>query len=148
MTAFVGTRAAAAAASLLAFVALGACALEPDENTSVQAVQFQDVVVPSGLRIREAKHQSWSREEAGFRHGRFEYYGQNDVAGAADYVRQRMPQHNWAKISDGPAENGDLKIRFERDIYRADYTFSRSEGATTMVVDYTTDYSRRDTNRQ
>lgn len=147
MTAFVGNRAAVAAAALLALSALGACALEPDEATTVQAVQFQDVVVPSGLKIREAAHQSWSREEAGFRHGRFEYYGQNDVAAAADYVRARMPQHNWTKVEDTTSESG-VKIRFERDVYRADYSFSRSEGATTMVVDYTTDYSRRDTNRQ
>lgn len=148
MTAFVANRAAAAVAAALALAAMSACALEPDDTTSVLAVQFQDVVVPSGLRIREGRHQSWSREEAGFRHGRFEYYGQNEVASAADYVRERMPQHNWTKVSDAAAENGDLKIRFERDIYRADYTFSRSEGATTMVVDYTTDYSRRDTSRQ
>ncbi|MBM3972965.1 MAG: hypothetical protein FJ301_02550 [Planctomycetes bacterium] len=148
MTAFVANHAVAAAASFLALVALGACALEPDENASVQAVQFQDVVVPSGLQIRESTHQSWSREDAGFRQGHLEYYGQNDVTVAADYVRQRMPQHNWSKVTDGLAENGDLKIRFERDIYRADYTFSRSDGATKMVVDYTTDYARRDPNRQ
>ena len=147
MTAFVGNRAAVAAVALLALTALGACALEPDETTQVQAVQFQDVVVPSGLTIRDAAHQSWSREEAGFRHGRFEYYGQNDLAAAADYVRARMPQHNWTKVEDTTGEGG-VKIRFERDVYRADYSFSRSEGATTMVVDYTTDYARRDTNRQ
>jgi hypothetical protein len=137
----------ALAASFACVFGLGACAVEPDESTTVQAVQFQDVVVPSGLKIREAAHQSWSREEAGFRHGRFEYYGQNDVAAAADYVRARMPQHNWTKVEDTTSESG-VKIRFERDVYRADYSFSRSEGATTMVVDYTTDYTRRDMNRQ
>jgi hypothetical protein len=132
----------ALAASFACVFGLGACAVEPDESTTVQAVQFQDVVVPSGLTIREGQHQSYSREEAGWRHGRFEYAGQVEVATAANYVRERMPQHGWSKAQDEAADAA-TKIRFERGIYRADYTFSRSEGATVMVVDYTTDYTRR-----
>jgi hypothetical protein len=36
-----------------------------------------------------------------------------------------------------------LKLRFERSVYTADYTFVRADGATRMVVDYATDYTRR-----
>ena len=142
MTRFPGLCAAKALAAISAVLALSACNVEPDESTTVQAVQFQDVVVPDGMRIREGTHQSYSREEAGWRHARFEYFGQKDVPAAADYVRERMPQHGWSKMQDEASEAG-LKIRFERGIYRADYTFARNEGATVMVVDYTTDYTRR-----
>jgi hypothetical protein len=149
MIAFVGKRAVVAASALVAFAALGACALEPDETTSVQAVQFQDVVVPSGMRIREENHRSWSREDASYRLAHLEYTGQNDIASAANYVRERMPQHNWNKVADAATDDGlKLKLRFVREAYAAEYTFSRSEGATTMVVDYTTDYERRDKNPQ
>lgn len=143
MTGSLLCRAAMALAALSACLfGLGACAVEPDESTTVQAVQFQDVVVPDGMRIREGQHQSYSREEAGWRHARFEYAGQVEVTTAADYVRERMPQHGWSKAQDEAAEAA-TKIRFERGIYRAEYTFSRSDGATVMVVDYTTDYTRR-----
>lgn len=143
MTGSLLCRAAMALAALSACLfGFGACAVEPDETSTVQAVQFQDVVVPDGLRIREGQHQSYSREEAGWRHARFEYAGQVEVTTAADYVRERMPQHGWSKAQDDAAEAA-TKIRFERGIYRAEYTFSRSDGATVMVVDYTTDYTRR-----
>jgi hypothetical protein len=139
----IACRAAMATAALFACAfGLGACAAEPDDSTTVQAMQFQDVVVPNGLRIREGQHQSYSREEAGWRHGRFEYTGQLEVATAANYVRERMPQHGWTKAQD-EANAEATKLRFDRGIYRAEYTFLRSEGATTMVVDYTTDYARR-----
>jgi hypothetical protein len=125
-----------------AFALLAACALEPDASV-ITAVQFQDVVVPSGLRLREGAGESWSREEASWRDGHFEYAGQADVQAAADYVRERMPQHNWTKTQDESVADVGLRMRFERGIYRALYTFSRSEGVTIMVVDYKTDLERR-----
>jgi|688.fasta_scaffold24734_7 hypothetical protein len=139
----IACRAATAPAALFAcLLGLGACAVEPDDSTTVQAVQFQDVVVPSGLKIRDGQHQSYSREEAGWRHARYEYAGQMEVATAANYVRERMPQHGWAKAQDEAGAEA-TKLRFDRGFYRAEYTFTRSEGATVMVVDYTTDYTRR-----
>jgi hypothetical protein len=130
------------AALLLAACTLAGCATEPG-NHDVSAVQFQDVVVPTGLRLREGAHESYSREEASWRLGHFEYVGQTDVLAAADYVRERMPQHSWAKVQDEGQGETILRMRFERGIYRADYSFTRSEGSTIMVVDYTTDYARR-----
>lgn len=127
----------------LFLVLVAACATDPAATDGVTAVQFQDVVVPTGLRMRNGAHESYSREEAGWRHGRFEYVGPTDVQAAADYVRERMPQHSWSKILDEAAAEAGVRIRFERGLYRADYTFTRSEGATVMVVDYTTDYARR-----
>jgi hypothetical protein len=131
----------AMASSLISF-ALVACAMEPEEQV-VTAVQFQDVVVPSGLRLRDEAARSWSREDASWRHGHFEYTGQVDVQTAADYVRARMLQHNWTKTQDKTVADVGLSMQFEREIYQAVYTFSRSEGVTVMVVEYTTNITRR-----
>jgi hypothetical protein len=119
------------------------CMTEPAAADGVSAVQFQDVVVPTGLRLNDVAHRSYSRQEADWRHGRFEYIGSVELEPAAAYVRERMPQHSWTKVQDEQVPDVGLKLRFERGKYRADYTFARSEGATVMVVDYTTDYSRR-----
>jgi hypothetical protein len=109
----------------------------------VTAVQFQDVVVPNGMRLKVDNHESYSREELGYRIGRFEYVGSTDLEVAANYVRERMPQHSWSKSKDEAVADAGLRIRFERGDYRADYTFTRSDGVTVMVVDYTTDYTRK-----
>lgn len=132
-----------AAVGLLLLAAATACATDPATAHGVSAVQFQDVVVPTGMRLKDGAHESYSREEAGWRHGHFEYVGQTDPGAAADYVRERMPQHSWSKVQDETVAEAGLRMRFERGIYRADYTISRNEGSTVMVVDYTTDYARR-----
>jgi hypothetical protein len=125
------------------FAMLTACATDPASINGVSAVQFQDVVVPSGMRLREEAHESYSRDDAGTRNGHFVYTGQADVATVANYVRERMPQHNWTKVQDEDGQEIGLRLRFERGIYRADYSITRSDGSTMMVVDYVTDHSRR-----
>jgi hypothetical protein len=119
-----------------------ACATDPDE-VGTSAVQFQDVVVPSGLRLRDEANESYSREETGWRKGHFVYTGQVDVAVAANYVRERMPHHKWTKVQDEQTPESEVRLSFERGIYRAEYSFARAEGATTMVVDYSTNHSRQ-----
>ncbi len=123
-------------------LALAACATDPSMTEGVSAVQFQDVVVPTGLRLVDDAHRSYSREEHDWRLAHFEYVGQVDLQAAANYVRERMPQHSWSKVRDDTTDAG-TRMQFERGRYLADYTFTRSEGATIMVVDYKTDYSRR-----
>ena len=60
------------------------------------------------------------------------------------YVRQRMPQHNWTSLTEEALPDSGVRLRFERGIYSADYTFSSSrEGATQMIVDYKTDYAKK-----
>lgn len=131
-------------ASLLAVALIAACqSPDPSRDHGVNAVQFQDVVVPSGMRLREDGHESHSRDDAGHRQAHYVYTGQSRVEDAVAYVRQRMPQHSWAMVSEENSDDAGVRLRFERGIYRADYSFTRSEGATVMIVDYTTDYSRR-----
>lgn len=125
---------------------LASCATDPAAD-GVSAVQFQDVVVPSGLRLRNEAHESYSREEASWRQAHYVYVGQTDIATAAAYVRERMPQHSWSKVRDEDNKESGLQLGFERNIYRANYTFTRGDGTTIMIVDYTTvfatDASRR-----
>jgi hypothetical protein len=109
----------------------------------VNSRQFQDVVVPSGFRLRDGSNQSFSREEATWRHGRFVYLGSEYVAEATAYVQQHMPRHSWQMVSNDAIADEGVKLRFERGIYSADYKISRQDGVTHMVVDYATDYSRR-----
>ena len=110
----------------------------------VSAVQFQDVVVPSGFKLRDAGHESYAREEAGWRHAHLVYSGAVKIEEAMGYVRQRMPQHNWTALTEETLPDSGIRLRFERGVYSADYTFSSSrEGSTQMVVEYKTDYSRK-----
>ena len=107
----------------------------------VNATQFQDMVVPDGLRLRDRGHESYSRQEASWRMGHFVYEGRTGVDEAIGYVRQRMPQHNWNMVGEELAEPVP-RLRFERGIYTAEYTFERRDGSTQMVVVYNTDYTR------
>jgi hypothetical protein len=129
------------AASLL--LTAGCETRDPSRAHGVSAEQFKDVVVPAGLKLREGGHESYSRDDAGWRQAHFVYSGQTPVEDAISYVRQRMPQHSWSLAGESALETGGTKLRFERDIYSTEYTFSRTDGATLMVVDYSTDYSRR-----
>jgi len=135
---------------LCAFAVTGLLALTSGCETGadragygVNATQFQDMVVPAGLRLRDRGHESYSRQEAGWRMGHFVYVGATGVEEAAGYVRQRMPQHSWKMVSEDVTADQVARMRFERGIYSAEYTFQRRDGSTQMVVVYNTDYSRR-----
>lgn len=127
------------------FVAIAACSSAPEEapasggGLGVTAIQFQDVVVPDGLRMNERFNESHSIEEAGYRHGRFQYSGQTRVEDACAHLLQRMPQHAWTLASDEQVDKATRKLRFVRGRYTADYTLVRTDGITTMVVEYRTD---------
>lgn len=122
----------------------GACETGANRASyGVNATQFQDMVVPAGMRLRDRVHESYSRQEADWRMGHFVYVGQTAVDEAMGYVRQRMPQHSWNMVRDEMGADQVAKLTFERGIYSADYTFERRDGATQMVVVYSTDYSRR-----
>tara|TARA_R110002072_G_scaffold206029_1_gene363799 strand:- start:8045 stop:8464 length:420 start_codon:yes stop_codon:yes gene_type:complete len=120
-----------------------ACQMGAIGPSAVDSHQFQDVVVPSGFRLRDRAHQSFSREEATWRHGRFVYSGSEYVAEASAYVKQQMPRHNWQMVGSEAVADDGVRLSFERGIYSADYLIRRLDGTTHMVVDYTTHYSRR-----
>lgn len=136
---------ALAGIALSIVAALAACSSAPEETPptggglGVAAIQFQDVVVPQGLTMNERFNESHSIEEAGYRHGRFEYSGQTRVEDACAHLLQRMPQHAWTLTSDEQVDKATRKLRFVRGRYTADYTLVRKDGITTMVVDYRTE---------
>ncbi|MFO1076540.1 MAG: hypothetical protein U1E73_02305 [Planctomycetota bacterium] len=109
----------------------------------MNSIQFQDVVVPEGLRMVDDAHQSHSVEQASWRFGRFVYLGAVRPADAASYVRQRMPLHNWELVTDEAKDATTTRLQYRRGYYCAEYSFTLSEGRTQLVVDYTTDYTRR-----
>lgn len=129
-------------ASLVLGVVLAACESTPVQQDGVSSMQFQDVVVPDGMRILDTEHQSHSRQDSSLRQGHFVYLGSSPVADAANYVRARMPQHNWKMVADEVAADGTVRLGFVRGIYEAAYQFERRDGRTQMIVDYKTDYSR------
>lgn len=122
---------------------LGSCSGLPRGKDGVTAIQFQDMVVPAGLRLIDDAHQSHSLEAASWRQGRFVYSGRVQPAEAASYVRQRMPLHNWELVTDEAPKPNEAHLRYVRGYYAAEYTFSRRDGRTQLVVDYGMDYSRR-----
>lgn len=129
---------------LLAFcVVVPSCEVGPGGADGVDSRQFQDVVVPAGFRLRDRAHESFSREDAGWRQGHFVYLGTVTINDAATYVLRRMPQHSWQMVSEEQVDEDGIRLRFERGIYSADYLFSRKDGTTQMIVDYATDYSKR-----
>lgn len=118
------------------------CQIGSGGSSAVGSRQFKDVVVPAGFQLRDREHESFSREEATWRHGRFIYSGRDQVDSASAYVQRRMPQHSWKLVSQEAVDENGVRLRFERGIYSADYMISKREGLTQMVVDYSTDYSR------
>src|SRR5262245_32073099 len=79
----------------------------------VSAVQFQDVVVPSGFKLRDAGHESYAREEAGWRQAHLVYHGSIKIEDAMGYVRQRMPQYNWTTLTEEALPTSGVRLRFE-----------------------------------
>jgi hypothetical protein len=130
---------------LLAF--LPACKAPPTDTGSgdrgVSAIQFQDIVVPTGLKLQEGNHESHSVEESGWRFGHFVYTGQPRVDETSAYVLERMPQHAWSLAGDEAPDASTRRLKFVRGRYLADYTIQRVEGVTHMIVDYRTQVSSR-----
>lgn len=122
---------------------LSGCASEPQPDETVTASQFKDVVVPDGLRLVDDAHQSHSVEAANWRLGHFVYAGTMRRDDAVNYVRQRMPQHNWVLAGEEAVDDNTTRLRFTRGHYAAEYKFVRFEGRLQMVVDYRTDYTTR-----
>lgn len=131
------------ALAMLPLLQLVACASAPAANEAVNAGQFQDVVVPMGLRLVDDAHESYSLQAASWRDGHFLYAGAVRVDDAVSYVRQRMPQHNWALVAEEVVDPVTTRLRFVRGLYSAEYRFIRQDGRIQMVVDYKTDYTPR-----
>jgi hypothetical protein len=112
-------------------------AANQSSGAGVSAIQFQDVVVPSGMTLQDNYHESWSLEEAGYRSGHFVYRGASRIEDASAYVLDRMPQHAWSLTADETKEKSRV-LRFSRGVYEAEYSLQRVEGITQMVVEYRT----------
>ena len=107
-------------------------------DLGTSAVQFQDIVVPQGLKLVERFAESHSREAAGWRYGHFEYVGQTTIQEACSHLLDRMPQHSWQLVSDKSDDPKTRHIQFKRGAYVVDYRLERNFGETHMVVDYDT----------
>jgi len=133
--------------SLIAMLALcgvlsQSCQTGSNEPPAVDSRQFQDYVVPSGFRLKDRRHESFSREIASWRHGHYLYSGSDDVASAVTYVQANMGRHSWSLVGAEDVDETSKRLQFERGIYSAEYLFQRKDGVTQMTVDYTTDYTR------
>ncbi|HHN74799.1 MAG TPA: hypothetical protein ENK10_06170 [Acidobacteria bacterium] len=120
---------------------LAGCRNSPYARIQSDSRQFQDVVVPAGFRLQDDR--SRSLEESTFRTAEFVYRGDAKVDEAAAYVQRRMPNHSWKMVGEPIVDETGKHLRFQRGIYTAHYRFTRREGSTQMVVEYSTDYSRR-----
>src|SRR5712691_8766055 len=108
----------------------------PEQGDGVSAIQFQDIVVPDGLKLRDSYHESYSIEETGWRLGHFVYSGLPHLEESSAHVISRMPQHSWSLLADEKTDESTRKLRFARGRYFADYSFRRQDGITQLVIDY------------
>lgn len=131
------------AVALLVLLGLAACkgAGEPaNQGLGVTAVQFQDVAVPDGFLLKDDLHESYSREDQGWRHGHFVYtHNTAKLDDACAHLRARMPQHNWLIVGDERPDEASRVLKFTRGRYTVEYRLQRQDGVTRMVVDYQTE---------
>ena len=128
---------------LLASPACKTAEQEAAVDHGVSAVQFQDLVVPDGMKLVDRYHESHSREEAGWRFGHYVYTGPPQVDDACSHLLLRMPQHSWRVVGDDHPDAATRKLTFARGRYVADYTIHRQDGLTEMVIDYRTEIEGR-----
>lgn len=123
-------------------LALAGCKSNPAQpgatDDGVTAVQFQDIVVPSGMKLQDNRHESHSIEATGWRMGHFVYEGMPKIEEACSHILQRMPQHAWKLVADEQPDPTTRKLRFSRGRYEAAYTLRRQDGVTFLEIDYKT----------
>ncbi|HLU39626.1 MAG TPA: hypothetical protein VK081_09580 [Planctomycetota bacterium] len=109
-----------------------------DRKIEVSAAQFQDIPVPAGFRLVDARHESHSLALGEYRFGVFRYVGSGSVDSAASYVMERMPQHAWTLVERHGEGTDSQRIVFERDDYTAEYRVRLEESRTLIDVDVRT----------
>lgn len=123
----------------LALASLTGCeSTIPPGGYGVSAIQFSDVVVPDGMRLRQGEDESYTLEVGKWRSGHLVYGGTAQLTAVSSYVLERMPQHAWELTADEAPDEQNRRLRFERGDYVAEYNIRRRENLTTMIVEYTT----------
>lgn len=123
----------------LALLGLTGCMTQvPPDGYGVRAIQFSDVVVPAGMKLREANEESFTLEVGSWRTGHLVYAGTAMVSVVGTQVLERMPRHAWRLMEDQVLNSQTRQLRFERGQYIAQYTIKRQETLTMMIVDYST----------
>ncbi len=121
-------------ASWIIAVVLCGCetATEPTDD-GVSALQFQDIPVPSELRLVERFHSSDSRELGEYRYANFVYAGALPVGGVCSYLLERMPQHSWELEQDTSGSDGYRSLRFRRGNYAVDCVLTPQSNSRTRM---------------
>ena len=128
---------------LVATVALVSCAGaggdgSAEEVSGLTPVQFDDIPVPDGMRLDVNLHESHSFEVGSFRIGEFHYSGTMSPKAVEDYMRQRMPLHDW-RIVDETRADKRVDITFRRMPHRADCRiWTDVRGVTRLLVEVST----------
>lgn len=107
------------------------------EDYGVSTVQFSDIPVPDGMKLKTHGPVSHSFERGVFRHGDFEYYGGIEPSAAESYMRERMDSHGWRLTDDRVTEAG-TSLRFERAPYESHCRIWDDDGMTLMRVEVRT----------
>lgn len=103
------------------------------EGLGVSTVQFQDVPVPAGLKLRTGGATSHSFAAGDWRFGNFEYVGLTPADEAVRYMQDRMGYHGW-KMSESERGKTSSLLRFDRRPYSMKCRIWREDGLTHMSV--------------
>ncbi len=100
------------------------------EDLGLHEIQFDDIPVPDGLRLKKAAH---SYQVESFRFGDFEYYGLMKSERAVAYMKDRMAIHGW-ELQDANEREADASLSFWRRPYRTDCRIWQDSSLTRMKV--------------
>ena len=111
------------------------CATPPEgaSTDGVSALQFSDIPVPAGLKLRDRRHASDSVQVGQYRYANYVYSGGVPVAEVSAYLRERMPQHSWELTAEETDAEGNERLSFQRGKYTADCRMARDEKAVTRL---------------
>ena len=118
---------------------LAACAssggLHPvPRRADVSSVQFSDIPVPAGMRLKDRFHESHSFQVGDFRYGDFHYYGSLPTAEVADYMARRMELHGWVLSQPPDLAMSRLELRFQRRPHIATCEIWREASETHLKI--------------
>ncbi|MCA8941692.1 MAG: hypothetical protein KDB80_03960, partial [Planctomycetes bacterium] len=112
--------------------------LTAPEDFGTSAIQFDDVPIPSGMRLATGPGFSHSHAVGSFRYGDFEYSGHVPVERVVEYMRSRMAVHAW-DLAEFETSELATDLRFTRRPYVVTCHVFEQSATTKMQVSVRTE---------
>jgi len=87
--------------------------LSPD-RVPTREIQFDDVRVPMGMKLRTTLAESFSHEVGSFRWAHFVYDGEMPLEEVGKRLVQSLHQHDWRQTADERTNLDERRMEFQR----------------------------------